>query len=153
MSCSRYKTRNYKSALQFLNATPLDLAATSLIANPITVPLGNEVTDTGLAFDLSNNSIEVNCSGLYVIDADVNITGTVAGDVFFAIALNGVVLPETIRTITTAADIYREIHTRTVRPINVCNSLNEYNFSIVAWSDGTGTTTIERVAGNIVKLA
>lgn len=153
MACNRYKTKNYKSALQFLNATPLDLAATSLIGNPITVPLGNKITDTGLAFDLSNNAIEVNCSGLYVIDADVNITGTVAGDVFFAIALNGVVLPETIRTITTAADIYREIHTRTVRPINLCNSLSEYNFSIVAWSDGTGTTTIERVAGNAIKLA
>lgn len=153
MSCNRYKTKNYKSALQFLNATPIDLTATSLIANPITVPLGNKVTDTGLAFDLSNNSIEVNCSGLYLIDADVNITGTVAGDVFFAIALNGVVLPETIRTITTAADIYREIHTRTVRPINLCNALSEYNFSIVAWSDGTGTTTIERVAGNAIKLA
>lgn len=152
MSC-RYKNRNYKSSIQFYSNTPVDLEATSLIANPITVPLGGKVTDTGLAFELANNSIEVECSGLYVIDADVNIVGTVAGDVYFAIALNGVVLPETIRTITTAADIYREIHTRTVKALNVCNSLNEYNFSIVAWSDGTGTTTIERVAGNVIKLA
>lgn len=153
MGCNRYKSRNYKSAIQFLNTTPQLLTATSLIGNPITVALGNKITDTGLAFELSNNSIDVDYSGLYVVDADVNIVGTVAGDVYFAIALNGIVLPETIRSITTAADIYREIHTRTVRPLNVCNSLNEYNFSIVAWSDGTGTTTIERVAGNIIKLA
>lgn len=153
MACNRYKNRNYKSAIQFFNATPQLLTATSLVANPITVALGNKITDTGLAFELSNNSIEVDYSGLYVIDADVNIVGTVAGDVYFAIALNGVVLPETIRVITTAEDIYREIHTRTVRTLNVCNTLDQYNFTIVAWSDGTGTTTIERVAGNVIKLA
>lgn len=152
MSC-RYKNKNYKSSIQFYGTSPQLLTATSLIANPITVNLGGKVTDTGLAFDFSSNSIEVECSGLYRFSADVNIEGTVAGNVFFAIALNGVVLPETIRTITTAAAIYREIHTETVRPINVCNSLSEYNFSIVAWSDGTGTTTIQRVAGNAIKLA
>lgn len=148
---NRYKNRNYKSALQFYNATQQLLTATSLVANPITVDLGGKVTDTGLAFDFSDNSISVECSGLYAIEADVNITGTVAGDVYFAIALNGIVLPETIRTITTAPAIYREIHTSTVRVLNAFNTTNE--FSIVAWSDGTGTTTIERVAGNITKLA
>lgn len=153
MSCKRYKNKNYKSSLQFLNTTQQLLTATTLAANPITVGLGNKITDTGLAFDMSNNSIDVECSGLYKIEADVNIVGTVAGNVYFAIALDGIVLPETIRTITTAAAIYREIHTSTVRPINICNTVSDYNFTIVAWSDGTGTTTIDRVAGNIIKLA
>ena len=153
MSCNRYKNKNYKSAIQFINTSEQTLTATTLVGNPIIVGLGGKITDTGLAFDLDNNSISINCGGLYVIDADVNITGTVAGDVYFAIALNGIVLPETIRTITTAAGIYREIHTRTVRAINLCNTFSDYNFTIVAWSDGTGTTTIERVAGNAIKLA
>lgn len=153
MSCNKYKNRNYKSALQFYSATQQPLAATNLIANPITVSLGAKVTDTGLAFEMDNNTISVECSGLYKITADVNIVGETAGEVYFAIALNGIVLPETIRTITTAADIYREIHTGTVRAINLCNVLSEYNITVIAWSDGTGTTTIDRVAGNIVKLA
>ena len=153
MGCNKYKNRNYKSALQFYSATQQPLAATNLIANPITVLLGAKVTDTGLAFEMDNNTISVECSGLYKITADVNIVGETAGEVYFAIAFNGIVLPETIRTITTAADIYREINKSTVRTINLCNAISEQIFSIIAWSDGTATTVIDRVAGNIVKLA
>lgn len=153
MACSRYKNKNYKSAVQLYNSTPQLLTVDSLITNTLTVALGNKVTDTGCALEYSNNAVYVECNGIYNVDVDINIEGTVAGEVTFAIALNGEILPETIRTVTTVADAFQTIHTGTERVINICNTFGEYNFSVVAFSDGTATATIARVSGNVTKMA
>lgn len=153
MACTRYKNRNYKSAIQFYNATPQLITVDSLVTNPLTLAIGNIVTDTGCAFSVFNNGIYTDVSGLYGIDVDVNLEGTVAGEITFAIALNGEILPETLRTVTTVADAFQTLHMSTVRPLNVCNTFGQYNYSVVAFSDGTATGTVQRVSGNVVKLA
>lgn len=153
MACNRYKNRNYKSAIQFYNVTPQLLTVDSVVTNPLTLAIGNIVTDTGCAFSVFNNNVNVDVSGLYNIDVDVNLEGTVAGEVTFAIALNGEILPETLRTVTTVADAWQVIHLGTERLINICNTFGQYNLSVVAFSDGTATGTIQRVSGNITKMA
>lgn len=148
-----FKKPHYKSAVQFYNATPQPIATTSLIANPVSMLLGNKVTDTGVAIDLMSNGVSVETTGLYRISADVNLVGTVAGDLTFALALNGEILPETIRTITAVAGASIVVPMETVRRLHTCYNFDEYSISVIAYSDGTGTGTVNRVSGNVVKQA
>lgn len=152
MSC-KCKTRNHKSSIQFVNATEQTIAATNIISNPLVLALGNKVTDTGVAFELGNNAVYVGCSGLYRVSAMVNVTGDTGGNITFALALNGEILPETLTTITMVDDVAKEVSLESIRPINVCNTFGEYTFSVVAYSDATGVGTVNRVAGNALKLA
>lgn len=150
---NRYKTRCYKSAVQFFNTTDQPILATNTTTNPVTLALGTRVTDTGIAIDFNAFDIDVEASGLYRISATLDVLGVTAGDVSFAIAENGQILPETLNTITAVAGISELISFETIRAINVCCGSTDHNFSIVAFSDGTGVATVERLAGNIVKLA
>lgn len=150
---NRYKNRNYKSAVQFYNTTDQEVLATNTIANPVTLALGSRATDTGVAIDFNAFDLDVEASGLYRISVNMDVLGVTASDISFAIAENGVILPETLSTITAVAGISELIPFETIRAINVCAGLLEHNFSVVAFSDGTGAATVTRLAGNIVKLA
>lgn len=150
---NRYKTRNYKSAVQFYNSTSQEILATDIASSPVILALGSRVTDTGIAIDLNSLDIDVEATGLYRISATLDVLGVTAGDVTFAIALNGQILPETINTITAVAEISELITFETIRALHVCCGQTDYNFSIVAYSDGTGVATVERLSGNAVKLA
>ena len=153
MACNKYKNRNYKSALQYFNTTAQAVAATDLAVNPVIIDLGATVTDTGAAFDFKGRSFDVCYSGLYAFETDITIDGTAAGDVTFAIVLDGVVLPETVRTITQVADVEKVVHLSTVRQLKTCCSISEHNVYLIAYSDGTGTGTIVQVSGNAIKEA
>lgn len=153
MSCNKYRNKNYKSSIQFANSTEQAIPATNVITNPLLLALGNKVTDTGVAFELGNNAVYVGCSGLYRVSAMVNVTGDTGGDITFALALNGDVLPETITTITMVDGVAKEVSLESIRPINICNTFGEYTFTVVAYSDATGVGTVNRVAGNALKLA
>lgn len=154
MACNnKYKQKNYKSALQTYNNANQDVEATSLITTPVSLALGNKVTDTGCAFQLGNNGVYVSYSGLYRVDANIEAEGTADGDVSFAITLNGEILPETTRTITMETAITKALSLKTERVINICNTFGEYVFGVVAWSDGTGTSTVTRVSTTVVKDA
>lgn len=150
---SRYKNKNYKSAVQFYNSTSQPIVATDIITTPVILSLGSRVTDTGCSIDLNSLDVDVETSGLYRISATLDVLGVTGGDVSFAIALNGQVLPETLNTITAVAGISELISFETIRVINTCCVNNDFNFSIVAFSDGTGEATVERLSGNAVKLA
>ena len=115
--------------------------------------LGTRVTDTGVAIDFNSFDIDVENSGLYRISVALDVLGVTAGDVTFAIALNGQILPETISTISAVAGISELVSFETIRVINTCCVNNDFNFSIVAYSDGTGEATVERLSGNTLKLA
>ena len=58
-----------------------------------------------------------------------------------------------ISTITAVAGISELVSFETIRVINTCCVNNDFNFSIVAFSDGTGEATVERLSGNALKLA
>ena len=153
MACNKYRSKNYKSSMQFVNAVAQTIPATNTVINPVVLALGNKVTDTGVAFELGNNGVYVGCSGLYRISAVVNVTGDTGGDITFALALNGEVLPETVTTITMVDGVAKEVSMETIRPINVCNTFGEYVYSVIAYSDATGVGTVNRVSGNALKLA
>ena len=150
---NRYKCRNYKSAVQFYNQGTQAIENTDLVVNPIILALGTRVTDTGVAIDFNSFDVGVENSGLYRISVALDVLGVTAGDVTFAIALNGQILPETISTITAVAGISELVSFETIRVINTCCVNNDFNFSIVAYSDGTGEATVERLSGNALKLA
>lgn len=150
---NRYKTKCYKSAVQFLNTTDQPILATNTITNPVTLALGGRITDTGIAIDFNAYDLDVEASGLYRISVNLDSLGVTDGDITFAIAENGIILPETINTITAVAGITKLASFETIRAINVCCGRLDHNFSIVAYSDGTGVATVTRLAGNMVKLA
>ena len=147
------KNSHYKSAVEFYTATLQALPVTALVANPITLNIGNRVTDTGVAFETTSNGVYIETSGLYRAKADIEVEGTTAGDVTFALALNGEILPETLRTVTLVADASQIVPLETVRRLFTCCQVGEWNISVVAFSDGTAVGTVNRVSGNIIKLA
>lgn len=150
---NRYKTTHYKSSVQFYGTTPQDILATTLITNPLTLALGNRVTDTGCAIDFRTNDISIESNGLYRASADVEVVGTTAGDVTFALTLNGEILPETLRTVTLVAGASQIVPLETVRNLNTCCQFTSRNIGIIAFSDGTGVGTVTRLSGNVIKLA
>ena len=150
---NRYKCKNYKSAIQFNNTTPQAVAATDIATSPVILNLGSRITDTGMALDFGSQDIQVEASGLYRISANLDILGVTAGDITYAIAVNGNILPETVRTITAVAGISEIIPTETIREFDTCCVIGDYDITVVAFSDGTGAATVERVSGNVLKLA
>lgn len=150
---NRYKNRNYKSAIQTYNGSSQPILATNTVTNPITVALGGKVTDTGCAIQKDTNGFDIECSGLYRISYDADVTATTAGAVTLAIAINGVVAQETLKINTVAAAGAEEVSAETVRVLNTCCVQNDYNVEIVAYSDGTFVGAINNISANIVKLA
>ena len=150
---NRYKCRNYKSAVQFYNSGTQAIEDTDIVTSPVILALGSRVTDTGVAIDFNSFDVDVDNSGLYRISATLDVLGVTAGDVTFAIALNGQILPETINTITAVAGISELVSFETIRVVNACCVNSDFNFSVVAFSDGTGEATVERLSGNALKLA
>lgn len=155
MACNnRYKNKNYKSAVEFYNTPAQALATTNTIANPLIVNLvGNVVTDTGIAIDLEPNAIDIECTGLYRVYADIEFTSTAGGIITMALTLNGEILPETIKIRTVGATGTIFIPTETVRRVHTCCALENYKFGVIVYSDGTATGTVDRVSGNAIKLA
>lgn len=102
---NRYKNAHYKSAVQFYNSTDQEILATNTLTNPVIFSLGGRVTDSGVAIDFSNSDVGIEASGLYRISFNIDVLGDTAGDITFAIAENGIILPETISTISAVAEI------------------------------------------------
>lgn len=147
------RNRNLRSAIQFYNASAQPIAATNLISNPLQFALGNKVTDTGSAIELDAFGIDIESSGLYRISADIDVAGIAAGDITFALTLDGQIMPETIRVITMVANITKVFSIETIRSLGVCCSITDHNISVIAYSDGTATGTVTRLSGNAIKLA
>lgn len=150
---NRYKSKNYKSAVQTFNTTAQPIVATDIDTSPVVIALGTKVTDTGVAIDYESNGVDIEASGLYRFSANIDVLGVTAGDVAFAFTMNGQVLPESLATITAVAEISELVAIETIRAINLCCAVSDANIGIIAYSDGTGAATIERISFNAVKLA
>ena len=155
MGCNnKYKNKNYKSSMQFFNTVAQDIASTSIVINPVIVDIGETVTDTGCAFDFSARRVQVNAHGLYRFSANVNILGGTAGLVTVAMTLDGVVIPETIKTVDIgSATTEVEVSVETIRRLNTCCNYSGHSIGLIAYSDGTAVGIIDSVSGNALKLA
>lgn len=149
---NRYKDTHYKSTTQFYNTAVQNVLATNLVGNPLTLNLGGEVTDTGCAINFQQTLIDIESRGLYDVDIDLIVEGVTAGDVTLAITNNGVILPETVRTLNVVATVAEVITLGTVRLFNVCCGADT-NLRVIAYSDGTGVANVNLVSGSVVKLA
>ena len=141
--CCNLKNPHYKSVLEAYNSAAQTLTATAAPLN-----LGATVTDTGCALSLNGSAVNVRAGGTYQIDGDVNVTATGAGTVTVQMYLNGVALPETLRTISVAAGQYA-ISTRTARYIAPnCANVN----SLTLQASGAGVT-VDLTSVRVVRLA
>lgn len=150
---NRYKNRNYKSAIQTYNGSNQPIVATDIISNPITVALGGAITDTGCAIKRDFDGFNIEYGGLYRISYDADITATTAGAVSIGLLINGVLVPETLKTNTVAAAGAEEVSAETVRVLNVCNAISDFNVQVIAYSDGTFVGAIDSISANVIKLA
>lgn len=154
MSCNKYKNRNYKSALQTYNGASQAVAATNTVTNPVILNLGGKITDTGCGFDYCNGGfVNVETSGLFKFESQVEIVATTGGTFTVAMLLDGVVLPETVRRIGIATGGVGQVPIATRRTLKTCCNLSEHNISIIIYSEGTAVGNVTNIAFNAIKSA
>lgn len=144
----KLRNAHYKSTEQFFGTNNTEITAGNTITNPVIVSPIRNITVTGVAIEDG----VILATGTYRASADVIVEGTTAGLITIAIEDNGVVLPETVRTVTVGAGASIEITTETVRYWETCCSLN-HSLDLIIYSDGTAVADITLVSGNIIKLA
>jgi len=94
------KNPHYKSAVETYNT-----ATQALTTTPTPLGLtGTVLTNTGVSLDPEQAAVKINNAGLYQATANIQATATAAGLVSVALYLDGVLLPETQRTVTAAAN-------------------------------------------------
>lgn len=113
------KNPHYKSAVETYNT-----ATQALTITPAPLGLtGTVLTNTGVSLDPEQAAVKINNAGLYQARANVQALATAAGDIVIGLYLDGVLLPETLRTVTAAADSAVSITTDMLRSIPCdCNS-------------------------------
>lgn len=146
------KNKNYKSTTQFYNNSVQNVLATNTVSNPLVLNIGTITCDTGCSLSENTNSVIVNSCGTYEISAEVTVLVGVAGSVSVAVSENGVILPETVRTLDLAAAANTVIPLETVHFVQT-NCVSDGVLRVIAYSDGTATADVQSVSGNVVKLA
>lgn len=145
---SNLKNCHYKSALQAFNAVEQAITAAP---TPLTLA-GSVTTDTGVALSVNGAGLTVNAPGLYLIAAELNAAATAAGTVSLALALNGVQLADSVRTVTAAAagDLV-SLTTVGVYYLGKCCSSADPVVSVLAAASALGTCDLVKITA--VKLA
>lgn len=146
------KNTHYKSSIGFFNNVAQSIEVTNTVANPLTVILGTKTLDTGVALAFDTADVDVRATGLYEINVNATLEGTVAGDITVGLTRNGIVLADTLRTITVVAGALDEVVINTVKYLNTCCRGDDI-IGVVAYSDATATADITSVSGNVIKLA
>lgn len=148
MNCNRnLKDCHYKTAEAVYNPNSQALTA----ASAALTLAGTVITDTGVGAEISGNNIVIRAPGLYFIAADMVAEATAAGDVSLQIALNGALLPSTLREVTAAAADSVSLHTEEILYIPVACGGAHPVINIAAAAAGAGTATL--VTARLVKLA
>ena len=146
MKCIK-KNPHYKSTVEFFNNVAQTLSSTESALNLI----GTEVTNTGIAINVNGNSVNIKYPGTYRLHASVSVDITTAGDITAQIYMNGVALPETLKTMTmTVGNSIIDIDT--IRFIN-SNCTESTQMQLLIKTDGTAVGSVELLSGNVEKLA
>lgn len=142
MKNPHYKSavETYNTATQILSTTPTPLGLT-----------GTVLTNTGISLAPEQTAVKINNSGLYQASANVQALATAAGDVVIALYLDGVLLPETQRTVTAAADATVTLTTDMLRSIP-CDC-NAHTLQLYAWVVGTAAANATFAQMAVVKEA
>lgn len=145
MNCSS-KNPRYKSTVMTNNSSSQTIGNA---AAPLTL-LGTAVTNTGVAINPEASSISVTYPGTFLITADVIFTATTAGQITLQLYSDGVVLPETVTTITAPIGA-TAINTSTIRRL-VPNCQNPINVQVYVNTDGTAVGNVTKVVTKAIKL-
>lgn len=148
MSCSaKRKSCHDKSCARYYNNTPQAFAA----GVPLQLAIGNRVVDSGIAIEpvaLGYNTVK---AGLYHLAADVVATATTPGTGTFAIYMDGVILPCTVRNISLYAGV-NEIHSETDLSLRGCCCDVEHSFTYVL-TTAAAVGTVDMFCTGVLKLA
>ena len=140
------KNPRYKSTFEFYNKATQSVTST---AAPLTL-LGSEVTNTGLALDVTTNGINVSYPGTFLLDVGIIFTATTAGLVTLQLYSDGTALPETVTTVTVPVGASL-VSVSTIRKLTpTCQ--NPVNIQVYINTDGTAVGDVTKVAGYAVKL-
>lgn len=145
MNCMKnphYKSavESYNTATQALTTTPAPLGLT-----------GTVLTNTGISLDPEQAAVKINNSGLYKADANVQALASAAGDIVIALYLDGVLLPETQRTVTAAASATVSLTTGMLRSMP-CNC-NTHTLQLYGWVVGAAAANVTFAQLAVVKEA
>lgn len=86
-----------KSAARIVGSTPQTISAT-----PSALAGGIALVDTGCSMEPMASGVRIANGGLYSVSASVQATATAAGTISAQLYLDGVPLPDTLRTVTAA---------------------------------------------------
>lgn len=149
MSCGNsVKNKNYKSCARYYNNN----AQTVAVGGTTQLALGTRVVDTGVSIENDLQSLTTLTKGLYHIAADIAIDTVTAGDVVFAVYMDGVQLPCTYKPLTLVADSRIGVHTETDLYLDACCCSVNHTFTFVVTST-TGAATINNFCAGITKMA
>lgn len=141
------KNPHYKSAVETYNT-----ATQALTTTPAPLGLtGTVLTNTGVSLAPEQAAVKINNAGLYRASANVQATATAAGDIVIGLYLDGVLLPETRRTVTAAADASVSITTDMLRSIP-CDC-NAHTLQLYGWVVGSAAANATFAQVAIVKEA
>ena len=141
------KNPHYKSAVETYNT-----ATQALTTTPAPLGLtGTVLTNTGVSLDPEQAAVKINNAGLYQARANVQALATAAGDIVIALYLDGVLLPETQRTVTAAADATVSITTDMLRSIP-CDC-NAHTLQLYGWAVGSAAASVTFAQLGVVKQA
>lgn len=145
-NCS-LKNPHYKSAVETYNT-----ATQALTTTPSPLGLtGTVLTDTGVSLSPEQAAIKINNSGLYKATANVQALATAAGSVVIALYMDGVLLPETQRTTTAAADSTISITSDMLRSVQCC--CNAHTLQLYGWVTGSAAASVSFAQLAVVKEA
>lgn len=141
------KNPHYKSAVETYNT-----ATQALTITPAPLGLtGTVLTNTGISLSPEQAAVKINNAGLYQARANVQALATAAGDIVIGLYLDGVLLPETRRTVTAAADAAVSITTDMLRSIPCdCNS---HTLQLYGWVVGAAAANVTFAQLAVVKEA
>lgn len=131
-----------RSLIQTTNQSSQSVALNSIIS------LGSVLRRFGCNCRLSGNAIEITGEGYYVIDANVTLAPTAAGNVTVALFKNGTQIPGAIATgsVTTAGNSVTLPINTTIRQGCKCEGADSITAVLTA-----GPSTVTNVSVRVVK--
>lgn len=99
-NCNTLKNNCRKSALRISGSTPQAISTT-----PSALSGAIALVDTGCSMEAMSSGARICTAGLYEVSANVQANVTTAGTVSAQMYLDGVPLPDTLRTVTAAVGL------------------------------------------------
>jgi len=129
------KSPTRKSALRITGSTPQTLTTT-----PAALAGAIAQVDTGCSMEPMASGARVRNAGLYSVSANVQVNATAAGTVSAQLYLDGVPLPDTLRTVTAAVGLtVIPLESLLCLPGNCCCG---HTVQVYIYGEATGTVTL-----------